>query len=206
MAHGCSRLVDRETGSKDRRSAMREYPGIFAVALMMAVGVSFLAGCASYLPPKEAVQSSRTYGSGYSDVWDSVLDVLSEQNIQVKSMDKETGSIVAEDGTIELRQFELGRYDSIYCFCGRPEQYHFFRGLVGEHTISVIRGNKAQTIVEIDSLFKSSDFSGERFTGWHPCLTKGVFEPFFLEQVESRLANRKGPSRKLDWWKPTRGY
>jgi hypothetical protein len=172
----------------------------------MAVGVSFFTACATYPPPKEAVPNSRNYGSSYSDVWDSVLAALSELNIQVQSMDKETGSIVAEDGTIELRQFELGRYDSTYCFCGKPEQYHFFRGLVGEHTISVVRGNKVQTTVKIDALFKASVQSGERSTGWHPCLTKGIFEPFFLEQVESQLANRKGPSRKLDWWKPRRGY
>ena len=184
---------------------MRKYSSNFAVGLMMAAGVIFLAGCATYPPPKETVPNSRNYGSSYSDVWDSVLAALSELNIQVQSLDKETGSIVAEDGTIELRQFELGRYDSTYCFCGRPEQYHLFGGLVGEHTISVVRGNKVQTTVKIDASFRASVQSGERVTGWHPCLTKGVFEPFFLEQVESQLANRNKPSR-LDWWKPKRGY
>ena len=185
---------------------MRKFPGNFAVALMMAVGVSFLAGCASYPPPKEAVPNSRNYGSSYSDVWDSVLAALSELNIPVQSMDKETGSIVAEDGTIELRQFELGGYDSAYCFCGRPEQYHFFRGLVGKYAISVVRGNKVQTTVKIDVSFRASVQYGERFTGWHTCPTKGVFEPIFLEQVESQLPSRKVPTRKLDWWKPSRGY
>ncbi|NNG46380.1 MAG: hypothetical protein HKM86_04590 [Deltaproteobacteria bacterium] len=185
---------------------MRKLPGNFAVGLMMAVGVFFLTGCAAYPPPKETVPNSRNYGSSYSDVWESVLAVLSELNIQVKSMDKETGSIVVEDGTIELRQFELGRYDSKYCFCGKPEPYHFLKELVGEHTISVVRGNKVQTTVKIDALFKASDFAGERFTGWHPCLTKGVFEPFFLDQVVAQLANRKGPYRKFEWWKPRRGY
>ena len=184
---------------------MRNFPLRFAVVLVMTVGVSFLAACATYPPPKEEVPNSRNYGSSYSDVWDSVLAALSELSIQVQSMDKETGRIVAEDGTVELRQFELGRYDSTYCFCGRPEQYHFFRGLVGEHTISVVRGNKVQTTVKIDASFRASVQSGERVTGWHPCPTKGVFEPLFLEQVASQLANRKVPS-KLDWWKPRRGY
>ncbi|MBK5095656.1 MAG: hypothetical protein JJE32_08255 [Deltaproteobacteria bacterium] len=191
---------------------MRKFPRRFAVVLMMTVGAFFLAGCATYPPPKETVPNSRNYGSSYSDVWDSVLAALSERNIQVQSMDKETGSIVAEDGTIELRQFELGRYDSTVCFCGRPEQYHFFRELVGEYTISVVRGNQVQTTVKIDASFRASVQSGDRVTGWHPCLTKGAFEPFFLEQVESQLANRKVPSKldkvpsRLDWWKPRRGY
>jgi len=184
---------------------MRKSPTRFAVLLVMAVGIFFLAACATYPPPKEEVPNSRNYGSSYGDVWDSVLDALSELNIRVQSMDKETGSIVAEDGSIELRQFEFGRYDSTYCFCGRPERYHFFQGLVGEYTISVIRGNKVQTTVKIDASFRASVQFDGRFTGWQPCPTKGIFEPFFLEQVESELANRKAPS-KLDWWKPRRGY
>ena len=184
---------------------MRKFPGTFAVGSMMAAGVFFLAGCATYPPPKEMVPNSRNYGDSYSDVWDSVLAVFSELEIRVRSMDKETGSIVAEDGTIELRQYELGRYDSTYCFCGKPEQHHFFQGLVGEYTISVVRVNKVQTTVKIDASFRVSVQSGDRVTGTLSCLTKGVFEPFFLEQVESQLANRKEPSR-LDWWKPRRGY
>jgi len=184
---------------------MRKFPRSFAVGLMMAGGIFFLAGCASYPPPKETVPNSRNYGSSYGDVWESVLAALSEMEIHVKSMDKETGIIVAEDGNIELRQFELGRYDSTYCFCGKPEQFHFFRGLVGEHTISVIRGNKVQTTVKIDASFRVSVQAGNLVTGLRTCLTKGVFEPFFLDQVESQLASRKAPS-KLEWWKPRRGY
>lgn len=194
---------------------MRNRPGKFAVALLMAVGGSLLAGCATYPPPKEAIPDSRNYGYSYDDVWNAVLAVLSELNIPVQSMDNAAGTIVAEDGTIELRQFELGRYDSKYCFCGAPAQYHFFRGLTGEYTIDVIRGNTVQTTVKIDASFRAPVQSGERFTGWHPCPTKGVFEPFFLEQVESRLAkrnevivpvDRKKPFRRLDWWKTERGY
>ena len=184
---------------------MRKFPCNFAVGMMMAAGIFFLAGCATYPPPKETIPNSRNYGSSYGDVWDSVLAALSDMEIQVQSMDKETGIIVAEDGTVELRQFELGRYDSTYCFCGKPVQFHFFRGLVGEHTISVIRRNKVQTTVKIDASFTVLVQSGKLVTGSHNCLTKGVFEPLFLDQVEIQLASRKAPEKR-EWWKPRRGY
>src|SRR4030065_1548025 len=103
----------------DRGQEMKRSRRYFAVEFLLVVGFSFLAGCAACPPPKEAIQSPRAYGNQYTDVWDAVLASLSEQNIQVKSMENESGRIVAEDRDIELRQFELGRYDSRYCFCGR---------------------------------------------------------------------------------------
>src|SRR4030067_1119694 len=80
------------------------------------------------------------------------------------------------------------------------------RGLVGEYTISVLRGTGLRTSVRIDASYRASQYTDERFSEWLPCASKGVFEPFFLEQVESRLRATKGPSRNLDWWKPSRGY
>jgi len=185
---------------------MRKSPTVFAVGMTIALGVFLLGGCASFPPPKEEIPNSRVYRYGYNDAWESVLATLSELNIQVKSMKKETGNIVAEDGTIELRQYELGRYDSIYCFCGSPEQYHVLKKLVGEYTISVSRETDARTTVKIDTSFQAFQYFGERFTGRFPCLSKGIFENIFLERLDSQLATRRGPSRNFDWWKPRRGY
>lgn len=185
---------------------MRKSPLSFALGLMMAAGFSFWGGCASFPPPKETIPNSRIYEYGYNDVWESVLATLSELNIPVKSMEKESGNIVAEDETIELRQYELGRYDSIYCFCGSPERYHVFKELAGEYTISVSRETDVRTSVNIDASFRASQYSAERFTGRSPCLSKGIFEPIFLERLDSQLATRRVPSRNLEWWKPRRGY
>ena len=185
---------------------MRKLPAVFTVGMTIAVGVFLLGGCASFPPPKETIPNSRIYGYGYNNVWESVLATLSELNISVKSMEKESGNIVAEDKTIELRQYELGRYDSIYCFCGSPERYHVLKELVGEHTISVSRETSARISVNIDVSFQASQYFRERFTGRFPCLSKGFFEKIFLERLDSQLATRRSPSRNFDWWKPRRGY
>lgn len=183
----------------------------FAVGVAIAAGGFLLAGCASFPPPKEKIPNSRVYAYGYDDVWESVLATLSELNIPVMSMEKESGNIVAEDETIELRQYEPGRYDSAYCFCGSPERSHVLKELVGKYAISVSRETDVRTSVKIDASFQASQHLGERVTGRFPCLSKGIFEPTFLERLDSRLATRREPSRRepsrnLDWWKPRREY
>lgn len=186
---------------------MRKPPFSFAVGLVMAAGLSVWAGCASFPPPKETIPNSRIFETGFDDMWDSVLATLSELNIPVKSMEKESGNIVAKDETIELRQYEFGRYDSIYCFCGSPEENHVLKELVGEYTISVSRETDVRTSVTIDASFQASQYSGDRVTGRFPCLSKGIFEPIFLERLVPQVPTRKEPlPRKLDWWKPSREY
>lgn len=185
---------------------MRNVPKSFAVWLIPSAGLFLFGACATTLPSKESIQSSRMYGKSYNEVWEAVLASLSEQNIRVTSMEKESGKIVAEDGTLKLRQFDLGRYDSTYCFCGSPEPYHVLRGLAGEYAISVTRGNEIRTSVHIDASYRASLYFGDRQAGWLSCLSKGVFEPLFLERVDTRLKVEEGPSRNVDWWKPSRGY
>lgn len=179
---------------------MRYIPIMFLVVS----GVSGLAGCATFPPPKESIPTSRVYGKEYDEVWDAVLATLSDLDIPAKSMDKESGTIVAEDNNIELVQFEPGRYDSSYCFCGSPEQYNVLRSIVGKYKISIAGGKEARSTLDIDVSFLASSHYGEISTGWQPCISKGVFERVFLEQMDSRLRDRNSPAdppRKLDWWR-----
>src|SRR4030066_2246920 len=97
-------------GPMDRGQERKRSRRYFAVEFLLVFCFSFLAGCAAFPPPKEEIPSSRTYGNQYTDVWEAVLVSLSEQNIQVKSMEKESGRIGAEDRDIELRPVALGRY------------------------------------------------------------------------------------------------
>lgn len=199
---------------------MREFPGKIAVALTMATGILFLAGCATYPPPKETIPDSQIYSYGYTVVWKAVLETLAEKRIEVVSAAKRSGEIVAEDRTIELGQYKPGRYDSSYCLCGSPPQNRVLRDLVGKYRVLVTPAFVGTTSVRIDVSYEASIFSGDQIMGQLACPSKGIFEPFFLTQVESRLAAEKTPPppppppkvekskppRNLDWWEPSRGY
>lgn len=188
---------------------MKRSKRFLPILLLAATGISGLAACATFPPPREAIPTSRVYGKGYNEVWDAVLAALSELNVEVKSMEKESGRIVAGDDDIELRQFEPGRYDSRYCFCGSPERYHFLRNLVAEYKISVNRVTEVRSSLNIEISYQASSYLGEVSAGWFPCVSKGVFESDFLERLDSRLmagGSHGSPTRNVDWWKPSRGY
>ncbi|MGA7105191.1 MAG: hypothetical protein WBX49_07585 [Candidatus Deferrimicrobiaceae bacterium] len=196
---------------------MREFTRLFAAGVMAAIWFFSLAGCATFPPPKEAIPNSRTYANDYETVWKAVLASLSDLNIATTSMEKWAGTIAVEDVSIELRPFELGRYDSKYCFCGSPERGTVFRQLVGTYEISLTKRGDYQTSVTIDAAYRASMYAGDALTAWLPCPSKGIFEPLFLDQVESRLPARTRPApspapvpkgtdpfQNIDhWWKPT---
>ena len=185
----------------------------------MAAGILFLAGCATYPPPRETIPDSQIYSNSFNIVWEAVLETLDEQNIEVKSIGKQSGVIVAEDRSIELHQYEPGRYDSQYCLCGSPPKEHVLRDPVGKYRVSVTPAFVGTTSVRIDVSYEAAIYSDDQIMGQHACFSKGVFEPFFLTQIQSRLTSRNTspppPPPKvekkmippnLDWWKPSRGY
>lgn len=175
-------------------------------AILLAAALVFLLGCATYPPQKKDIRSEETFQNGYEEVWDAVAAALSEMNLKITSMEKDAGKIMAEDPILELRQYELGRYDAAYCFCGSPHRYNVFRQLVGIYAVSLDKVSDSRTTVKIDATYQASMFSGDSFTGWLPCPSKGVFEPFFLQQIPSHLREKKKPRTGFEWWKPRRGY
>ena len=184
----------------------------------MAAVLFLPGGCATY--PQKNFRSQETYGKGYDQVWDTVVVTLNGMNMDIKTMEKTRGRIEVEGPGMEMRKYVLGRYDSIYCYCVVPHQRNDIRELVGNYAIALTRDGDSRTSVIIDATFLASVYDGETFSGWLPCPSKGIFEPFFLNQVEARLnavktppppppppkEERKTPPRNLDWWKPSRGY
>jgi hypothetical protein len=195
----------------------------FTVRLAIAMGVLLLAGCATY--PQKGIQSQATYGNRYEEVWDAVVDTLNGMNLKVRTMEKASGNIMTEGPDLELQKYVLGRYESIYCYCVSPYGRDDLRQLFGNYAIVLTRDAANRTSVILDATFLASMHAGNDFRGWLPCPSKGIFEPFFLKQVESRLSARKTqavprtyertpertserstPTRNLEWWKPARGY
>jgi len=158
------------------------------------------------------------------------MATLQEGNWKIKTMEKDSGRIVADDPGLVLRKYMLGRYDSTYCYCvlQYPRdvlgqllgtyaialtrycvlQYprDVLGQLLGTYAIALTREKELRTSVNIDASFQATLFAENKFAGWLPCPTKGVFEPFFLDWVKSRLRPPKPPSWNFEWWIPSRGY
>ena len=192
-------------GTRDRRPAMGKSARLLVAGFLIASSFSFLGGCATY-PTREETRSRETFGSGYEEVWEAVMATLQEGNWKIKTMEKDSGRIVADDPGLELRKYMLGRYDSTYCFCVLQYPRDVLGQLLGTYAIALTREKELRTSVNIDASFQATLFAENKFAGWLPCPTKGVFEPFFLDRVKSRLRPPKPPSRNFEWWIPSRGY
>src|SRR3990172_9851177 len=197
--------VDLRAGTRDRRPARGKSALFWVTGFLIASSFFFLGGCATY-PTREETRSRETFGNGYEEVWEAVVATLREGNWNIKTMEKDSGRIVADDTSLELRKYILGRYDSAYCFCVLQYPRDVLGQLLGTYTVALTREKELRTSVNIDAPFQATLFAENKFAGWLPCPTKGVFEPFFLYRVKSLLRPPKPPSRNFEWWIPSRGY
>jgi hypothetical protein len=155
---------------------------------------------------QETIRFQETFGYGYGEVWEAVVATLREGDWEIKTIEKDSGRIVADDPRLEFRNYIPGRFDSAYCYCVLQYPRDVLGQLQGTYAIALTREEEHRTSVNIDAAFQASLFTGNKFAGWLPCTTKGVFEPFFLDRVKSRLSSPKPPSRNFEWWVPSRGY
>ncbi len=166
---------------------------VAVVAFLAVVTAGWVGGCASFPPPRKSIQDSRLYKARFEDVWFAVQDILSDRNIRVTSARRMSGTITAEDDAIELRRFDVGRYDSRYCLCGSPGRGRGFRQLTGTYAIALSRTGAGEVSVKVDATYRASVYAGDRFVEWLPCPSKGTFEPAFLKEIASRLAAGRRP-------------
>lgn len=201
-------------GTGNRGDAMRRSAHPLVIGFLAAAGIIRFSGCATFPPPREAIADTRTYPYAFQEVRDAVLSSLSEMNVGIRSTEKEPGKIVAQDDTLELRQFEPGWYDAKSCYCGPPARGTVLRDLTGTYVISLVRESPRRTAVTIDATYQASMYAGDAPAGMLSCPSKGIFEPFLLDRVETRLAagdsgtHSPFPLRRDNdsWWKPARGY
>src|SRR4030065_2342464 len=113
MGRGRGKSVGLRAGTRDRRPAMGKSARLLVAGFLIASSFSFLGGCATY-PTREETRSRETFGSGYEEVWEAVMATLQEGNWKIKTMEKDSGQIVADDAGLGVGKYMLGRYDSPY--------------------------------------------------------------------------------------------
>src|SRR3972149_9556 len=94
MGRGRGKSVGLRAGTTDRRPAMGKSARLLVAGFLIASSFSFLGGCATY-PSREETRSRETFGNGYEEVWEAVVATLREGNWNIKTMEKDSGRIVA---------------------------------------------------------------------------------------------------------------
>jgi hypothetical protein len=119
--------------------------------------------------------------AGFNQTWNSVIDILSEQNIPVKTLDKSSGYLMAEVTGVSMTDEEK------YADCGNS----FLNAMAqqgGGEMISryniLVRGDSAASTVKVTAAFVSAGASSG--SSAKTCTSKGIFEKQFQSDVKVR--------------------
>src|SRR5450759_3554253 len=138
--------------------------------LVMAVS---LAACTPHVtaPTPEAAPTSTTIAAGFNQTWNGVIDVLSEENVPVKTLDRSSGFVVAEVSTMDVSTLDRLTH------CGGFMEWmaHSEKFGVAHYNI-LVRGDSTTSTVKVTAHFTH---------GSTTCPTRNVFESGFQAAVKT---------------------
>ena len=140
---------------------------------MVAISTYLIGGVAACTPPAPVTAPTPSaINAGFPQTWNAIIDVLAEQNVPVKTLDKSSGFVVAELATMDMPTMEK------FTTCGgfMDMMVNSERSGVANYNI-LVRGDSAKSTVKVTA----------RFThGSTVCGTKNVFESAFQQAVKGR--------------------
>jgi len=131
---------------------------------------AFIASCAT--PPKQtSFDNSQTYDLSKDRVWESLLSFFTSNNIQIKTIEKDSGVIYAERSSVDRSMADCGEVP-LAAEIARSGTLNVFVRPVG-----------ARTQVTVNSEFKVIRmFDNQTFTA--PCNSTGLLERSILESIK----------------------
>jgi len=140
------------------------------IACGLLVSMALLGGCAT--PPKATnFEKSKTYSISKDMIWEKLISFFTSNNIQIKTIEKDSGVIYAERANA----------DQSFADCGQP-------GLAAEMarpaTLNVfVRTTGDKTEVTVNTQFTSIRiFDGRTMTA--PCHSTGLLERQLLSSLD----------------------
>lgn len=140
------------------------------------IAASLLAMCVSACataPQQTSFQNTKTVASSFDEAWDTAISYFAENNVSIKTLEKDSGIVVAEAGTVPYQALlELAD-------CGTQPLASNYNG--GATYNVFVREASAGTIVQVNAKFLLSYF--DRTQGGlttTECFSKGIFEQGLL--------------------------
>jgi hypothetical protein len=152
------------------------------------VGLSLLAACAPFEPPKPAAPRTATeVPASFGKTWDAVIDVFSEANIPIRTMERASGFVAAEVATVpsDSAAHSTGHP---YADCGKLGDRFVMPGNAMYNV--VVRGDSAKSTVRVTVRFTPQ--TGAASTSERA--SRGAWETAFEAGVRARATGEPLPS------------
>ena len=136
-----------------------------------------LTGCSS-LPRQPYIEKSRLYNAPKDIVWEGVIDFFTENSIPIKTVEKDSGLIYAEQ--------QFTKPMSVWAECGTRGMMPFLTPSQDSVSLNLfVRENAEgnQTTVDINTVFKRM----YRNIGLAPCNSTGILEEIIFGHIGSYI-------------------
>jgi hypothetical protein len=144
--------------------------GLFLVALAVVV----LAGCAAPVAPRPFVNTQSVVAS-YDQVWDGVMEVLAQNNVQIKTLAKDSGFVAAESQ----------RFNDAFAVCDERMVHNVRKA--ASFNIRLQRGEQAQKMT-VNAEWRM--VGRNTITGYpeeRECASTGVLEGYLMKRAAAGL-------------------
>ena len=163
----------------------------FSFALVSLASLFFLGGCIpSYVPPTvvSVPRVGTEVAASFGKTWDAVIDVFSERNIGIKTLDRSSGLIVAENASIRVADAKE------WADCGTIPGAHpnspavaSLNAKIARYNI-LVRGDSIRTMVKATVQFSAPDMT--TWASTDECQSLGVWEKGVEEEISIRVQRK----------------
>jgi hypothetical protein len=138
------------------------------------LAVLFLVGCAPALPMHHPLPEPANVAASYDKTWAAVIDLFATGSIPIKTMEKASGLVVAEQLAVDLASSQR------YADCGGGP----FGALVAQRATYNVRvtGDSAASLVRVTALFANTV---------RQCTSLGVFEREMMAAITAAAQRQR---------------
>lgn len=154
--------------------------------------IALLVGCATPgLPPTQTnIEKSKVYSAPYDKVWSAIIAGVAESNLNITTLEKESGIIAISNSTYDPSWANEGTRGSVL---GVPDQV---MERIANFNILATRQGADKTRVQVNSSFKMNVRHGNGsqaipFTyQWQQAYSNGTLEQIVLDGVARRIQSQ----------------
>jgi hypothetical protein len=139
-----------------------------------------LVACGQWQPPSPpAPRSGIVVETSFAKTWDAVIDIFSEKNIAIKTMDRTSGLIVAETANVEDNHYKQPEI-KLWNDCGGWDaNLRLYANTVTYNIL--VRGDSVRSTVKANFLWSKKKVSQYDFEA--VCISKGVQEDAWEKRI-----------------------